>query len=236
MKRHRLGQHYLKDPAVVRRIVSLANISPSDRVREIGTGKGVLTRELAGLGAAFDGYEVDEGNFAETEEAVRGCGVRLHLADAFKQEPKFDVLVSSLPYSESSRFVNWLSGIPFRVAVVLLQDDFVRKIAAPPGDRDYRGVSALAQLAFDVKVVGRVKRESFAPQPRVNSVIVQLSPRLQVSKTEASNVARLFSLRRRRVDATLEKLGMNQTARYGTRRVNTLTPAEVHEICGPETP
>ena len=236
MKRHRLGQHYLVDGAVVRMMIALAAISPSDFVLEIGTGKGVLTRELAGLGAKFDGYEVDEENFAETKEAVRGSGASLHLADAFEQEPKFDVLVSSLPYSESSRFVNWLSGVPFRTAVVLLQDDFVRKITAPPGDRNYRGISALAQLAFDVKVVERVKRESFAPQPRVNSMIVQLSPRLRVSKAEASNIVRLFSLRRRRVDAALEKLGMKWTGAQGTRRVNALTPAEVHEICRPKTP
>jgi 16S rRNA A1518/A1519 N6-dimethyltransferase RsmA/KsgA/DIM1 with predicted DNA glycosylase/AP lyase activity len=236
MKRRRLGQHYLKDRAVVRRMVSLASISPSDRVLEIGTGKGALTRELVGLGARFDAYEVDEENFAETEEVVHGSGVRLHLADPFEQEPKFDILVSSLPYSESSRFVNWLSGIPFRLAVVLLQDDFARKILAPPGDRDYRGISALAQLAFDVKIVERVKRDSFAPQPRVNSVIVKISPKMRVPKTEASNIVRLFSLRRRRVDAALGKLGMEWTGGKGTRRVNALTPAEVHEICRPKPP
>ena len=231
MKRRRLGQHYLKDPGVVQRMVSLAGISPSDRVLEIGTGKGVLTRELAGLGGRFDGYEVDEENFAETAEAVRGSGARLHLADPFGLRPEFDVLVSSLPYSESSRFVSWLSGTPFRRAVVILQDDFAKKILAPPGARDYRGISALAQLAFDAKIVERVKRECFTPQPRVNSVIVQLSPRLRVSKAEATNIARLFSLRRRRVDAALRELGMEWGEEGGSRRVNTLTPSEVHEIC-----
>ena len=236
MKRRRLGQHYLKDPAVVRRMISLASISPSDRVLEIGTGKGVLTRELVGLGAEFDGYEVDEENLAETREAVRGTTARLHLADAFEQEIEFDVLVSSLPYSESSRFIGWLGGLSFRRAVVLLQDDFVRKILAPPGDRDYRGVSALAQLAFDVNVVERVKRAAFAPQPKVDSVMVEFSPKQLVTKSEASNILRLFSLRRRRVSAALGKLGMTWKGGQGTRRVNTLTPAEVHEICRPRAP
>ena len=233
MKRHRLGQHYLKDPAVVHRMVSLADISPSDRVLEIGTGKGALTRALAGLGKTFEGYEVDEENFQETSEAVRGSGARLHLADPFERKLEFDVIVSSLPYSESSRFVNWLSGTSFRTAVVLLQEDFVRKVLTPPGARDYRGISALAQLALDVRVMGRVKRECFAPQPRVNSVMVRISPRLRVSEAEAANISRLFSLRRRRVDAALGELGMEWRGRQGTRRVNTLTPAEVHEICGP---
>jgi 16S rRNA (adenine1518-N6/adenine1519-N6)-dimethyltransferase len=235
MKRRRLGQHYLTDPTVVDRMVSAADIVPSERVLEIGTGKGALTRELVRLGAAFDGYEVDEENFRESRNAVRGTGARIHLADAFELRPDFDVLVASLPYSESSRFVHWLSDASFLRAVVLLQEDFVRKIMSNPGSRDYRGISALAQVAFDIKVVEGVKRESFTPRPRVNSIITELYPRQRVSEAEASNIMRLFSLRRRRVGAALRKLGMKWDGEQ-TRRVNALTPAEVHEICTPRTP
>jgi len=231
MKRRRLGQHYLTDPLVVRRMVSLAEIGPSDRVLEIGTGKGVLTRELVHLGVSFDGYEVDWENFSETADAVRVTRAHMHLADAFRHRPRFDVLVSSLPYSESAAFVHWLSRIRFRRAVVLLQEDFVRKLTAPPGARDYRGISALAQVSFDLQVVGRVTRESFAPQPRVSSVIVLILPKRRISKAEASNIMRLFSLRRRRVDSALSELGMKWRPGEGTRRVNSLTPEEVHEIC-----
>ena len=235
MKRRRLGQHYLTDPVAVRIMVASADIASSERVLEIGTGKGALTRELVGLGAAFDGYEVDEENFRETRDAVRGTGARIHLGDAFARRRKFDVLVASLPYSESSRFVRWLSGGSFRRAVVLLQGDFVRKVMSRPGARDYRGISALAQVAFEMEVVEEVKRESFAPPPRVDSVIVLLHPRQRVSDAEASNIMRLFSLRRRLVGAALRKLEMKWEGQ-GTRRVNTLTPAEVHAICRPRTP
>lgn len=236
MKRQRLGQHYLNDPEVVRRMVSLAEIGPSDRVLEIGTGRGELTRELVGLGAGFDGYEVDRGNYEATMDAVRGTQARVHLGDAFEHRPRFDVLVSSLPYSESARFVRWLSASDFRRAVVLLQEDFVRKMLAPPGARDYRGISALAQLAFDAQVMWRVKRESFTPQPKVSSVVVRLLPKLRVPEAEAARITRLFSLRRRRVDSALAELGMTQKRGRGTRRVNSLTPEEVHQICGPRSP
>jgi len=67
------------------------------------------------------GYEVDPGNFEATMDAVRGTRARIRLADAFEQKPKFDVLVSSLPYSESATFVQWLSGIRFDRAIVVLQ-------------------------------------------------------------------------------------------------------------------
>lgn len=232
MKRQRLGQHYLADPLVVRRMLALADIGPSDRVLEIGTGRGALTKELVGLGAAFEGYEVDRENFAETIGAVGGTRARIHLADAFEHRPKFDVLVSSLPYSESAPFVRWLCGTDFRRGVVLLQEDFVRKLTAAPGTRDYRGISALAQLSFDIRVEGRVGMESFSPQPRVSSVLVLFTPKVRVSKSEASAITLLFSLRRRRVDSALAELGMKWKGAQGRRRVNSLTPEEVHEICG----
>jgi len=233
MKRHRLGQHYLVDQDVILRVVSLAGVGPADRVLEIGTGRGALTRELAGLGASYLGYEVDRANFDETSDLVRGTNARVVLADAFEQRPDFDVLVSSLPYSESASFVKWLSGIGFKRAVVVLQEDFVRKITAPPGSRDYRGVSALSQICFDIEVLGRVPRAAFAPQPRVGSVIVSFSPRRRIGDTEVANVIRLFSLRRRLADSALAELGMKGSGSFGRRRVNALRPDEVHLLCAP---
>jgi len=234
MKRHRLGQHYLVDQELIRRVVSLADIRPSDRVLEIGTGRGALTKELADLGASYLGYEIDRANFDETSGLVRGSRSRVVLGDAFEGRPDFDVLVSSLPYSKSAAFVKWLSGIEFRRAIVVLQEDFARKITAPPGSRDYRGISALSQICFDVKMLDRVPRAAFAPQPRVGSVIVAFSPRRRVSDTEVANVIRLFSLRRRLVGSALAELGMKGAGSFGTRRVNSLRPHEVHLLCAPK--
>lgn len=231
IKRRRLGQHYLVDPEVIRRVVSLAGIGPADRVLEIGTGKGALTKELAGLGASYLGYEVDRANFDEASNLVRGTGARVVLAEAFKEHPVFDVLVSSLPYSESASFVKWLSEIGFRRAVVVLQEDFVGKIMAPPGSRGYRGISALSQVCFDIRVLGIVPRAAFSPQPRVGSVIASFTPIRRIEKAEVMNVIRLFSLRRRLADSALAELGMKGGGSFGRRRVNSLRPDEVHLLC-----
>jgi 16S rRNA (adenine1518-N6/adenine1519-N6)-dimethyltransferase len=236
MKRRSLGQHYLVDPVVVRRIVELAQIRPTDRVLEIGTGRGALTRELAGLGIRLEAYEVDRHNYDETMAAVRGRRAHISLGDAFKHGPRFDVLVSSLPYSQSATFVEWLRGADFDRAVVVLQEDFVNKITARPGARDYRGISALAQIAFEIKVLERVNRRSFDPQPRVNSVIVSFGPKFPVSEAEAANIMRLFSIRRRQVDSALAELGMNGAGGHGRRRVYSLRPDEVHDLCRAPSP
>ena len=234
MKRHRLGQHYLNDPDTIHGIVAFARIRPSERVLEIGTGRGALTRELAETGKSLVGYEVDHDNFDATKVAVEGTRARIRLGDAFKQKPQFDVLVSSLPFSESTTFVQWLSGIRFSRAIVVLQEDFVNKITAPPGNRDYRGISALVQIAFEIRRLGRVDRKSFSPPPRVDSDVVLFTPFRTLSPAEVSNIMLLFSLRRRQVCSALASLGMSCRHDYGQRRVFSLLPEEVHELCRPE--
>jgi 16S rRNA (adenine1518-N6/adenine1519-N6)-dimethyltransferase len=232
MRRRRLGQHYLVDGNVVRQMLEVASIQDDEKVLEIGTGRGVLTIELARLGRSFEGYEIDRENYEATVKLV-GDGLRIHLGDAFGHRPRFDVLVASLPYSRSSAFVEWLSQLPYHRAVVLLQEDFVRKAVAQPGSRDYRAVSAISQLSSSMQVVGRVARNSFSPPPRVNSVIVLVRPLSRLSSAEISNVKRLFSLRRRTVTSALAELGMAGEG-YGSRRVYSLLPAEVHALCAPK--
>lgn len=213
-------------------MVQAAKIRPDERVLEIGTGRGALTKELVGLGRTFVGYEVDRENYERTVAVVGGAAARIHLGDAFEQEPDFDVLVASLPYSRSAVFVEWLSGLRYRRAVVLLQEDFVRKILAARGKRDYRAISALAQISADIKALSRVGRESFSPPPRVSSLIVSIRPRVRMAASELANIKRLFSLRRRYVASVLAELGMTSMKEdYGKRRVYSLSPEEVHRLC-----
>ena len=234
MKRRKLGQHYLVDQEVVRRILEAAAVRSDEKVLEIGTGRGVLSKELARLGLSFEGYEIDRQNYDDTVATIGGTNAIVHLADAFVHRPDFDVLVASLPYSRSATFVEWLSGLEYDRAVVLLQEDFVRKILSAPGTRDYRAVSALAQISSGFRVLGRVGRNSFSPAPRVNSLLVLVTPRLRVSESEVSKIKRLFSLRRRQVESALVMLGMeSQSGVYGLRRVYSLTPEEVHRLCSP---
>ena len=236
MKRQRFGQHYLVDDEVIGGIVRLASVQPSERVLEIGTGRGALTIGLARLGTSFVGYEIDRENYDATLKAVHGTGAQIVRADAFAQDPEFDVLVTSLPYSKSAAFVKWLSSRHFARAIALLQKDFVEKITAAPGGRDYRGISAVAQIAFEVRILAKVDREAFAPPPRVDSVIASFVPRRKVAKEEVAAVMRLFSLRRRQVDSALAELGARRRESHGMRRVFSLSPEEVHEICRQRAP
>ncbi len=232
MKRRTLGQHYLTDPGVVSKIIAASDVRPHEKVLEIGTGKGALTQELARLGSGLVGYEVDRENYIETLEKVGNARAAIHLGDAFKEKPKFDVLVSSLPYSKSATFIEWISQVDYDRAVVLLQEDFVKKILAEPGTRDYRAMSAIAQISSEIRVLMRVGRGSFSPPPKVNSLLVSVKPMIRPSRAEMSAIKRLFSLRRRQVVSALAELEIDGAGKdFGKRRVYSLEPGEVHELC-----
>lgn len=220
----RLGQHYLVDQSVISKLVSFAAIRRGERVLEIGTGKGAVTTELAKVATSLEGYEIDEENLRETKEVVHNPRVKLRLGDAFEKGPRFDVLVASLPYSRSSTFVEWIAQRRYDRAVVVLQEDFVRKVTALPGQRNYRAVSVIAQLSSVISELDRVPRSAFSPQPRVNSVIAAWRPRRKLGPTEIAAVKRLFSLRRRQVNSAISELGGKPAAGLGKARVNALPP------------
>ena len=232
MKRRSLGQHYLRDEGIVKRVIELAAIRKRERVLEVGTGRGTLTSELAKVADSLEAYEIDRENYLTTKSLLNSHHAKLRLGDAFKAKPRFDVLVSSLPYSESSTFVEWLSELTYDRAIVILQEDFARKITVSPGDRNYRAVSVIAQLSADVSLKNPVPRHAFEPPPRVNSRIVVFVRKRKLTRKKVVLIKLLFSLRRRNLKAALTKLGFDSSVgtNLGSRRVNSLAPEEVHDI------
>lgn len=207
-KRRALGQHYLVDPAVVRLVIQTCEIRPGERVLEIGTGLGVLTEELCRVASEVEAFEIDDANFLATKRRVGGS-LNLHAGDAFLANPSFDVLVSSLPYSESSNFVEWLSQRTYERAIVLLQRDFVGKLTSRPHDARYRAISVVSQIASTIQIVSAVRRDSFEPPPMVSSVLVVIRPRLTLTTRQIHLIRNLFSQKRRRLKGVVGRLGLD---------------------------
>lgn len=202
---------------------------------EIGTGRGALTGELVRVASRLEGYEIDKETYEALKRELGGTSLILHNEDAFGSSPSFDVLLSSLPYSESSRFVEWLSERKYDRAIVLLQSDFARKITAPPKDSAYRAISVISQASARVEVISRVSRQAFDPPPRVNSVLVVMRWKRTLTEGEVAIIKRIFSQKRRTVRAALKNLGLAEPAsapassqyEYLQCRVNSLRPESV---------
>jgi 16S rRNA (adenine1518-N6/adenine1519-N6)-dimethyltransferase len=174
----RLGQHFLVEPNVVRRIVEIAGIGPGSRVVEIGAGAGTLTRALCGSGAQVIAFEIDDALRPVLEESV-GRAADLRFADAADVDfeaalaPGDWTVVANLPYNVGTPIVlDLLRKVP-RVTrcVVMLQRQAVERLAATPGSRVYGLPSVVVRLHGTVRLAMRVPAHLFIPAPRVESAV-----------------------------------------------------------------
>ncbi|KAL3790597.1 hypothetical protein HJC23_008803 [Cyclotella cryptica] len=179
-----LGQHFLKNPAVVTAIVAKAAIKPTDVVLEIGPGTGNMTVPLLQQSKHVVAIEYDNRMVREVLKRVEGTDQERKLqiiqGDAIKTRfPFFDVCVANVPYQISSALVfKLLSHRPmFRCAVMMFQEEFALRLTARPGEALYCRLSVNTQLLAKVDQLMKVGRNNFRPPPKVESRVVRIELR-----------------------------------------------------------
>ncbi len=181
-RRARLGQNFLIDRYVARRIVSAAQISDSDEVLEIGPGKGALTRLLALRASKALAVEVDVGLAQALSSKLRdAANVSVLCRDALTLEPAshFDEgykVVANLPYYVATPLIRkYLTASPKPSAmVVMVQKEVAETIAARPGKMGL--LSVIVQMHGAAKVLFSVPPKAFKPRPKVTSAVVRIDP------------------------------------------------------------
>ena len=207
MKAHR-DQHFLIDMNAVSRIADLADVR-GKKVLEIGPGNGALTRALLDRGAVLHAIELD-GQLCEQledtfSEEIASGRLTLQHGDATRCEiPPFDVTVSNLPYSASSKITFRLLEQGFEVAVLMYQSEFADRMVAKAGTKDCGRLSIMVQTYAAVQTCFRLPPQSFSPRPQVHSTVVKIFPRDPIffigDRTLYADVVRaLFSHRRKTV-------------------------------------
>jgi len=243
----RLGQHFMLDDSVLKRMVEAASLSPADTVLEIGPGLGNLTEMLLKTGAKVRAVEQDQ-EFVKFLR--RRFGNRLELLEADAVEaflPQFNKVVSNLPYQISSPITFKLLEEGFDIAVIMLQREFAERMVAEPGTRDYGRLTVGVYYHAQCEILFGVPRSSFWPQPRVDSCVVELRPRPPPFEVEDhdlfTEVTRaLFSHRRKKIVNSLksdtviagmlsgEKADMLSEIPYAAQRAEELTPEMIGEV------
>lgn len=180
----RLGQNFLIDPNIVRKIVAAAELTPGDTVLEIGPGRGILTDALSHAAHRIIAVEVDA-ELCRLLEArrIEWQNVELVCADAlihpFETVPAGAVVVANLPYYISTPLLfKLLAHRPrFPRLVLMLQNEVADRLVAGPGDADYGILSVMAQYAAEIRKAFKVSGNCFRPRPEVGSAVVLLRPR-----------------------------------------------------------
>ncbi len=182
--RKHLGQNFLIDPNIVRKIVAAASLRADETVVEIGPGRGALTRLLCEQAARVVAVEIDPQLCAYLRGELADCAtLTLEEADAltwsFEQVPPGTVVVANLPYYVSTPLLFRLLEARTRLsrAVIMLQAEVAQRIVAPPGSKDYGVLSVMTQIAADVSVLFRVSPNCFRPRPDVASSVLSLTMR-----------------------------------------------------------
>ena len=240
--RRDLGQHFLVDPNVVRRIVAVAGVGPGDRVLEIGAGAGTLTRGLAAAGARVLAYEIDPRLRPVLEAAFEGvAGLEVRYADASGLDPASLedgpwVVVANLPYNVGTPLLlHLLRHAPAITRfVVMLQREAVERLAAAPGSRIYGLPSVVVRLHGTITVAFRVPPTVFLPPPEVESAVavIHRAPADPRAERALSLAATAFGQRRKMLRRSLAAALADPAATLAaagidpTRRAEDLAPEE----------
>ena len=206
----------LASDTIAAEIISEANIRPTEAVLEIGTGLAALTIIIAKQARLVRTYEIDRSLFNIARSKLSTFqNVEIVCGDAFEVQdlPHFELCVTSLPYSQSLRFLKWaaLNSATIHRFLAIVQSEFADKLSAATGTESYRAASVIAQISFDIEKLRTISSIEFVPQPRVMSELIRLVPKLVrdqpfFNKKRFAILNSLFSHRKKTLGAALKRM------------------------------
>jgi 23S rRNA (adenine-N6)-dimethyltransferase len=179
LRRRTLSQNFLRDASAAEEFLRALTLDPDRPCLEVGAGTGVLTERLAGSCRALVAYEIDE-ELARTLTA-RLAGrpnVRVVAGDFLAAAPPaqpFQV-VGNVPFSLTSRIVDWCLGAPaMTAATIIAQLEYAKKRTGAYGRWSLRTVSTWPDVTWELR--GTIARTRFRPVPRVDAGILHIARR-----------------------------------------------------------
>jgi 16S rRNA (adenine1518-N6/adenine1519-N6)-dimethyltransferase len=188
-----LGQNFLIDTNILRKIVDFAELSEETGAIEIGPGIGALTEQLARRAKKVVAFEIDKrllpiladtlspyGNVRIIHQDVLKADIHRVIAEEFTDVADI-MVVANLPYYVTTPIIMKLltDRLPIRGIVVMLQKEVADRISAKPGTKDYGSLSIAIQYYTEAETVMTVPRTVFIPQPNVDSAVIRLKKRQQ---------------------------------------------------------
>lgn len=177
-----LGQHFLKDENICRKIIAVLQQSPFSQLLEVGPGGGALTKYLLQIeNIDFKAVETDEEKvdyLLKTFPGLNGKIIHQSFLDIPKPfEGRFTV-IGNFPYNISTqilfKILDWKMDVESMIG--MFQKEVAQRIAAKEGNKTYGILSVLVQAFFKVEYLFDVNEKSFTPSPKVKSGVIRLLP------------------------------------------------------------
>lgn len=198
----KLGQHFLKDPNVVRKIIAAAHPMRGDVIVEIGPGKGALTDALATSGAGVIAVEWDEHLADALQEKyatnknvtiIHGDIRRTHLAPVLRRcNAATYKVVANLPYYITSSIIRLFleSDTPPHEMVIMVQKEVAERIVAQPGQMSILAVSVQYYARADILFT--VPPHAFDPAPDVESAVIRITQSIRQDARDPNFTKKFF--------------------------------------------
>ena len=244
-KKH-LGQHFLRDENIAKNIVdAYAQVHRQGAVLEIGPGTGVLTKYLIDI-YADDLYtiDLDEESVEYLHKHYPEAQSRILFGDFLKKD--FDYLpegtfgiIGNFPYNISSQIFFKILDNRERVDVVvcMLQYEVAKRLASPPGNKDYGILSVLLQAYYKLEYLFDVEAHVFDPPPKVKSGVIRLVTKNSILKCDYALFKKVvkqgFQNRRKTLRNALKPLNLPTEVSQQSlldRRAETLSFEEFEQL------
>lgn len=189
-----LGQHFLHDENICRKIISALQQNSFSQLLEVGPGGGALTKYLLDLNNVdFKAVELDDEKVAyllKTYPSIEGKIIHQSFLDIEKPFTGSFTVIGNFPYNISTqilfKILEWKEDV--ECVIGMFQKEVAQRAAAKEGNKVYGVLSVLVQAFFRVEYLFDVNEKSFTPPPKVKSGVIRLLPQkepLQMKNEES---------------------------------------------------
>ena len=215
----RFGQNFLTDKKLLEDLANLINVAPTDKLLEIGPGRGDLTKNFINICETYFGIELDKDllvflkkKFPKNINAFIGGDIlKLNPSEIYASN-EFRV-IGNIPYNISSPILDWCEKHYEKILDMhfMLQKEFALRCAGNEKTSSYGRLSVICNYLYEVTILKEVSKEFFNPEPKVDSLFVRFYPKKKkVNQKELHNLKKvtraLFNKKRKKISNSLEDI------------------------------
>ncbi|MGA0956454.1 MAG: 16S rRNA (adenine(1518)-N(6)/adenine(1519)-N(6))-dimethyltransferase RsmA [Flavobacteriaceae bacterium] len=220
-----LGQHFLTDENISKKIVTALSINEFDKIVEIGPGKGALTKYLFEFSdkLILIEYDAESVKFIKSSykkynpNIIKQDFLKFNLRDVLSLNNK-NLIIGNFPYNISSQIIFKVLDNYLLVddLIGMFQKEVAERIISKPNSKEYGIISVKTQLLYNVKILFDVSPNVFFPKPKVNSSVISMSRKKNINinfdiKLFDRLVKLSFQQRRKKIKNSLKKLDLKES-------------------------
>lgn len=218
-----LGQNFLKDKNIIKKIADSINPTEEDLIIEIGPGAGALTKELVKKKSEVICFEIDT-RLKEILEEINSEKLTIIFKDflsikinEYIDQNKYKNLyfIGNLPYYITTAIINKIvkESNPYEITI-MVQKEVADRFSAKPGTKDYSSISIFLQYNFDIERVCNVSKTCFEPVPKVDSSVIKFKRNKKISANDEEKFYKLikdsFTQKRKNLRNNLKGYDLNK--------------------------